>query len=596
MKLNYKSLLTATALLVAAATSLTSCLEETFPTGSTATSPQVAGNIGALSGGISAYMTTFTTDYYYDVGFMTNFVVRDCMAGEMPIYKTGYDYFSYWCDQTYLGNWAWQQLIWYRYYYLIQKANDLINVSGDEYTKRQYDCEDAAYIGDALGYRIYAYSELSDIYEYLPTGVASLDDNATAKGLWGLTVPIVTQETTEHQARQNPRVPFYTMYRFINQDINDAIGYLKHQELSQDNKVHLGTAYGLAARLWLKIATRFERHPEDLATLIEHEDDSEIPYAPLGVTTAIDAYAKAAEFARLAINRGYTPMTQSQWYDPKTGFNTPNSSWMWCITITSSDNLANQTWQSFQSYCSMEPSYGVGSFYPTESGDGYNAGRMIDANLFKEISSSDWRRATWVDPRDAGEQAAYESTYKAGTNLTYEQWKYTPGYAGNKFHPGSGNCTQSKVGNVFSLPLMRVEEMYLIEAEAVAHSQGIGAGAALLEHFMNTYRYTDNSYTANTTDMNQFTTDLLRQKRIEFWGEGIVLWDYRRLALPVVKAYEGTNHPKIYQFNSYAGYVAPWSTLFIPTNEVQMNTAIIANPDPSNAIPAGEQYEPSYTY
>ncbi len=596
MKLNHKSLFIATALMATAATSLTSCLEETFPESSTATAPQVSGNIGGLSGGVSAYMTTFTTDYYYDVGFMTNLVVRDAMTADFPVYSTGYDYFSYWASQNYLGNWAWQQLIWYRYYYLIQKANSVLSVSDSEYTDREYDCADAAYIGDALGYRIFAYSEMSDIYEYFPTGVAALDANAESKGLWGLTVPIVTEKTAEHEARQNPRVPFYTMYRFINADILDAIGYLKHQELSQDNKVHLSTVYGLAARLWLKIATRFERFPEDLATQLEHDSDADIPYATLGVSSATEAYAKAAEYARLAINRGNTPLSQSQWYDPKTGFNSPNNSWMWCITITSSDNLTNQTWQSFQSYCSMEPSYGVGSFYPTEDSDGYKAGRMIDASLFQSISTSDWRRATWIDPHDVGSKEAYTSTYQAGTNLTYEQWKYTPGYVGNKFHPGGGNISQSKVGNAFSLPLMRVEEMYFIEAEAAAHSQGLGAGISLLENFMNTYRYTDGSYKVAAGSLADFTTELIRQKRIEFWGEGIVLWDFRRLGLPIIKAYEGTNHPKEYQFNSLEGYVAPWSTLFIPTNEVQMNTAIKSNPDPSNAIPVGTQYEPSYTY
>jgi hypothetical protein len=38
--------------------------------------------------------------------------------------------------------------------------------------------------------------------------------------------------------------------------------------------------------------------------------------------------------------------------------------------------------------------------------------------------------------------------------------------------------------------------------------------------------------------------ELILQKRIEFWGEGIIYWDYKRLELSVTRGYSGT---KIYQ-------------------------------------------------
>jgi hypothetical protein len=600
MKLYHKYLLMAG---VIAATTLTSCLDESFPQNSTVTGDQLGSDVPGLSAGISAYMTTYSSwssaSEASDIGFMAFLIRGDAMCGELPVYATTYDYFRYWTSQTYLGDWYIQSIYWSRYYSLIKKANDVLSISTDDYDSatnlRNYDSDNAAYIGDALGYRAWAYEQISEMYEYQATGVASLDASADATGLYGITVPLVTEKTTEKDTRNNPRLPFYSMYRFINQDLIDAIGFLSHSELSATNKVRLGTAYGLAARLWLRIATRFDKHPADLATQLAHEDDPDLEqYAALGVTNATEAYARAAEYARLAINRGFTPLTRAQWYDPKTGFNTPNNAWMWGIIISASDPITDEEWQSFCGFISMEPTYGVASFYPTDNGDAYKAGRMIDANLFKQISPADWRRATWIDPADVGSKEAYENTYKAGTNLSYTQWAYSPGYAGNKFHPGGGNCTNAKEGNTISVPLMRVEEMYLIEAEAVAHSQGAGAGKALLEQFMNSYRTESGGYTCAAADLDGVVEEIFTQKRIEFWGEGIVYSDYRRLEHAIVKAYEGTNHPKEYQFNSYDGYVAPWTTFYIPSFERNMNPAIIPNPDPTDAIPQTVTYTQSF--
>ena len=56
---------------------------------------------------------------------------------------------------------------------------------------------------------------------------------------------------------------------------------------------------------------------------------------------------------------------------------------------------------------------------------------------------------------------------------------------------------------------MRVEEMYFIEAEAIAASQG-GAGISALENFMKTYRYSSYQCTAST--MEDFRKELILQK------------------------------------------------------------------------------------
>ena len=45
------------------------------------------------------------------------------------------------------------------------------------------------------------------------------------------------------------------------------------------------------------------------------------------------------------------------------------------------------------------------------------------------------------------------------------------------------------IGAAVDYPLMRIEEMYLIEAEAIGMSQGLAAGISKLEDFVNTFRY-----------------------------------------------------------------------------------------------------------
>lgn len=560
-------------LLAASAPLFTSCLEEAMPTDYT-----VQGQIDTEEGkdglakAIPYYLNYYSTDSYYDIGFAGYKIWRDSSTGDMPVYSLAYDYFPYVANAEYLGaGWQLQYDIWQRYYSLVQKCNLLLGVIDVD-----ADSADAAPAATAVAYRANAYMEMSEWYEYKLTGYPELDDKAISEGILGLTVPIVTENTTEADARNNPRVPFYEMYRFILTDLNNGEKYV-HGMTEPSSKMYAGRGlvYGLEARFWLTVGTRFQRYPEDLALALQHEDDPNIAWDKLGVGSAADCFVKAAEYARRAINVGYSPYTENQWFDPKTAFNTPNNSWIWANIISPDNGLATETWQSWVSFMSPESDYGVNN--PT-----YAAYRMIDARLFGKIGSSDWRRATWIAPDDVGKQSAFESTYGRGTNLDYSTWKKFPAYVGFKYHPAQGNYATSSVGNAVSIPLMRVEEMYLIEAEAVGRSQGDGAGRQLLESFVNTYRYTDGSYKSTGSGIDGFIEDVYDQKRIEFWGEGLVMFDMRRLGMPVTRGYDGTNFPETTRFNTLPGYVAPWSTLCIPQSERDYNPAVKLNPDPSH--------------
>lgn len=550
----------------------TGCLEETFPT-STVTADQIANEgVEGLSRAIMAYMTASTSETG-GIGYPSMMIKRDVMTADLPILKADYDYYTSYGKCTNLGESKSQvNSIWSYYYYLVQKTNLLIGIADEN------NAEDAIHLGNASAYRALTYFDLARLYEFKKTGIDKLDGAAP----YGLTVPIVTEETTEQEARNNPRAPFYKMYRFIASDLNRAERLLgETRQVETKAQASIGTVYGLKARFWLELGTRFERNPEDLTELLSHDADADLErYDKLDITSADDCFRLAAEYARKAIDLGlYSPLSESQWFDTQTGFNTPNNAWMWAIVLGADDEAVKDSYFSFVSYMSPEPTYGVASV--TLRGT-----RLVDADLFRKISDNDWRKPTWTDPDDVksgDSETIFNEKYANHTLLTYDEWKALGAYVGLKFHPGQGERDISTTGNLISIPLMRIEEMYFIEAEAIAHRNGVAAGKQLLEAFINDYRY-HGTYSCEAADMDAFIEELFTQKRIEFWGEGILMWDYKRLALTVTKDYPGSNHLKNYRINSIPGYVAPWMNIYIPTGETERNFAVVKNPDPSGTI------------
>ena len=366
------------------------------------------------------------------------------------------------------------------------------------------------------------------------------------------------------------------MYRFILNDLDKAEEYLAGFTRKARNTPDLTVVYGLKARTWLEIATRFRLYPDDLSTQMSHESDAELQdLVPLGVTSAEGCYAKALEYARKAINSGsYSPLTEDQWHNTTSGFNKSDSQMSWMLGIIIGTNSINSNYKNFIGNISPETTFGVANYK-------YNTYRMISKSLFDQIPDGDWRKVTWIAPEDAGKAPSA----KYHTLLSDENWAKTPAYTGFKFRPGSGEMDTYKIGAATDIPVMRIEEMYFIEAEALAFTQGMEAGVSALESFMNQYRYTDGSYECGQlAGIEEFMDKLIVQKRIEFWGEGIIYFDYKRLEMQIVRGYKGTNHVASQRFNSILGYVAPWLNIYITETENRINDSVINNPDPTMAI------------
>ena len=554
---------------------LSSCLDEEYPTNGM-TKGQVEGSTSALEAlnmGVVAQMLNMGSSYG-GAGFAGQMVALDAMTGQIPPAATGYDYFSAYSQGNYLGpTYAYSYDTWKLYCDIIAKANKVLAAGSD--VKKSTDAG-AAYVGNALAYRALAYFNMAQLYEYQTTGYPSLDNEAKADGVYGLTVPITTEATTKDESYHNPRVPFYRMYRFILTDLNRAESLLSGNTRDGINEANTAVIYGLKARFWLTLASRFDNTPTDLDSISFHANDANCAtYDKLGITSARECYANASKYARLAEAQGFSPMSKDDWYK---GFNMSNSSWMFAVSISSDDmnSDTNWSWKNFTSFMSAETEFGVGSYL-------YGSTRQIDRQLYEAMNPADWRRDTWIAPEDAGKA---DSASKYNTILTNANYAKLGSYTGLKFKPSSNNMKDYTVGAAVSIPLMRVEEMYFIDAEATAHVSGLAAGQKILEDFMNNYRCTASDGTATpypcaSSDLWNFTNEVIRQKRIEFWGEGLIYFDYKRLRIGIKTNYDGSNHPKVYRFNFSNGYVAPRMNLCITNSEIQYNSSIINNPDPS---------------
>jgi hypothetical protein len=147
-----------------------------------------------------------------------------------------------------------------------------------------------------------------------------------------------------------------------------------------------------------------------------------------------------------------------------------------------------------------------------------------------------------------------------------------------KFRPGNGNADDYMTGSSTAYPIMRVEEMYFIEAEAAAH-QNAAQGQQLINDFMKNYRDPNYNTTKSGDDLIE---EIVFQKRVELVGEGQSFFDIKRLNLPVTRGYAGTNFVATARFNTTTR--PAWMNLVMVRTEKNNNPAVDGwnNPDPSD--------------
>lgn len=141
-------------------------------------------------------------------------------------------------------------------------------------------------------------------------------------------------------------------------------------------------------------------------------------------------------------------------------------------------------------------------------------------------------------------------------------------YVNIKFRPNKGDYRTYAVGGATDYPIMRVEEMYFLKAEALLHTSGIAEASKALEDIIKTRNITY-SFTASSAE--DFIDEYTFQKGIEFWGEGINYFDAKRLELGIHRGYLGTNCER-YQHalnmdDVFVGWTPGWNQAELNANQ-----------------------------
>lgn len=541
------------------------CIQETFPQGSTQLASTVASASGATESilkGIPSSMNSANTAGYYDnygvhtdfgigaIHLMNEFMLNDlATCGDNPYYNR---FYAQAMNTAQGSRYIYCAYYWTCYYQWIKTANDVISLLEGKATGAQ-----RSLLGQAYAYRAMLYLDLARLFEAKPVR----DPFALASGynlpesVLGLTVPIITPDIDEKQATNNPRAKREDMYTFILDDLDKAEEYLTGDTFSYTTP-SVTFVDGLRARAYLEMGYWGGEYDK--------------------------CFAEAAKCARKAIEEGNrTPLTQAQWQDTSNGFNNGKSNNSWVLGQTvASENIGNIV--AFTAHISSEATWG----YAMLSQIG------ADRKFYEAISDTDFRKASWLSPEfiEDPDNPKWDNVYKfcnkdvfvhGSTDLNVIA---ATAYENIKFRPYGGNYLDDVSGNIADMCLMRIEEMYFIEAEALAHSQGLAQGKNALETFIKTNRDPQYKSTASTLD-SFLKDDLLFQKRVEFWGEGILLYDFKRLDVGIQRGYLGTNHSSVYRLNC-EGRSPQWNFV-ITRGEFQSNTGIndaTNNPDPSEKV------------
>lgn len=516
--------------------SLTGCIDEVLPEEEHATEEQMkdAGLVSAVNGMSSQFCQGYLVYdgkqvHETDMAYPQFMIAFTEMLGDMYPGGSNSSYDWYRTYNTTSGNMGpstyFSYLPWRTLYMFVKSANDAIKTYkgiADPNT------DDKNYAAMAYGYRAYEYYLLMVLFEPVE------NEYTDVKSVLGLTVPIVTDETTEAEANNNPRVSHDEMVKFILSDLETAEKLFT--ETGYTAKTHTAPDLSVIKALQAKVYLWDGKYAE--------------------------AYAAADEAIKLAEDNGAAMMTQSELTSANSAFTAATSGWLW-YTHYSAENMSNLC--NFVGWMSGEADWGYSSLTCP----------MIDRSLYEKMGINDYRRKQFLDPdRKRGDyETCRDEDFLADS----------PDYLALKFRCAGGDYQTYSKGGAVDVPIMRLEELYLLRAEAAGMSKGVATGVDLLNKWVTTYR--DPAYKCKASTERDMQLAVLDQMRLEFWGEGNAFPSAKRIKPGVMQYYEGTNAPANIFYINARGIKPDW-TLVIPQYELDSNKALVGynNPNPGQVI------------
>ncbi|MBQ2856909.1 MAG: RagB/SusD family nutrient uptake outer membrane protein [Bacteroidaceae bacterium] len=481
--------------------------------------------VNAIFSQFNVYMGV-TGSRHNDFGYPSIMLFSDANGHDIVSQDNGYNWISSsmeYSDRVYTSNES--KIVWNTMYSMIYSANNVVaSVVDPQDPTAKY------YLGQALSSRAFNYFILAQLYQF------NYADHKSSP-----CVPLVTDENALTVAVDGAgRATVEEVYSQIMADLNRAI------ELFTDAKAggvkradkryfDLGVALGLRAR----------------------------------VNLTMENWSAAAADAQAAIDAsGATPYSIAQVSVP-TFMDSNDAAWMWGDVIAETDRVVTSGIVNWASHTGSL-NYGYANF---------SGGFQINKALYNTIPDSDVRKGWWTDENGISR------------NLDEEQQDFMTNFCGYaphthvKFAPYNNEVYTST--NAGDIPLMRVEEMYLIKAEGEAMSGNTAAGKTTLENFVKTYR--DPEYTCAAASAQEMQDEIWRQRRIELWGEGLSWYDIMRLNKDVDR--RGGAYPDVTMvYHIPAGSdILLWR---IPESEIQANPAM----EESDNNPSASKPEPVVDY
>lgn len=506
---------------------------DTLPEGNIVTSTQ-KDEIGAMNpdrveARVNAIFAQFSqmtpnkgalkAERHNDFGYPSVMLFTDTNGNDVVSDDNGYNWTGNDLDYTDRSQTSLEcQMVWNDMYSIVYASNNVIK----EVDASTTDATEQFYLGQGLGARAFSYWVLAQLYQFNYKG----NENKPC-------VPLITEKNMEEAGKNgSPRSTVQAVYTQITADLTSAIDLLEKAEEGKVKRkdkryISLAVAYGLQARVYLTM------HEYTLAA------------------TAADNAIKAAEKETI-VPAGLTDVNQPAFWSVN------EKNWMWGIIINETDEIVDSGIVNWPSHMGSF-SYGYANF---------SGGRQISKALYKKIADTDIRKGWWLgsDIKSKNLTAAQQAMITSYGYGAYTQVKFAP----------YNNVLETAI-NANDIPLMRVEEMYLIKAEAEAMSGG--NGRATLENFIKTYRNAE--YVVNAgVDIQE---EVFLQRRIELWGEGLNWFDLMRLNKGVDR--RGAGFPNANMIFNIAANdpVLLWP---IPEAEIQANQALTtADQNPSWTAP-----------
>jgi len=461
--------------------------------------------------------TALNASRHNDIGYPSVMLFTDVNGYDITCNNNGYQWMGNnltFADRIFTSREC--QILWNDMYKMIYTTNNLIAASDIETTNPQSQF----FVAQGLSVRAFCYGILAQLYQFNYTG----HETATC-------VPIITDENSNDAALNGaPLATVQEVYDQAMKDINSAVDLLKSAEsngIKRADKryVSLAVAYGIRARINLAMQ-KWQDAASDATNAIQSSDAT-----PASIADVSKPYFKSAS----------------------------EGEWMWGIIIAPTDRVVTSGIVNWISHMGSL-NYGYAN---------YSGGYQINKALYNSIPATDARKGWWLDVDQTS----------INLNAEQQQWMDDYGYAPYtqvKFAPYEDVVGTSINSN--DVPLMRVEEMYLIKAEAEAMSGG--NGKATLENFIKQYR--DPAYTCTASSPADVQAEVYRQRRIELWGEGLSWYDIMRLNIPVDRRGAGyPNAPSVFN-------IAPGSNILlwpIPETEINSNQALKGYTNPPAPAP-----------